>query len=169
MNKLETVKVAELVPYVRNSRIHDDAQIQKIAASIKEFGFTNPILIDEENGILSGHGRLLAARELGIDEVPCVRIIGLSNAQKRAYIIADNRLALSSTWDSEMLAMELGELSGLDFDLSVLGFTYSELEALLDIGDTDAEVGACMKADAVEVDTNFTFEHTCPRCGFEYN
>lgn len=99
----KTVKVSNLVPYVRNSRTHSAEQVAQIAASIREFGFTNPLLIDEQGGIIAGHGRLLAAQKLGFDEVPAITLHGLSDAQKKAYVIADNKLALNAGWDDEML------------------------------------------------------------------
>ena len=139
--KIEILPAADLVPYARNSRTHDDAQVAQIAASIKEFGFTNPILIDEDNGIIAGHGRLSAARKLGIDEVPCLRLGHLTDAQKRAYVIADNRLALNAGWDEEMLKVEFAELGDLGFDLELTGFDAKEIDVFLsdpfDAGLTD--------------------------------
>lgn len=135
-----TRKVNELIPYARNSRTHDDAQVAQIAASIREFGWTNPILIDGENGIIAGHGRVLAARKLGMTEVPCIELAGLSDTQRQAYIIADNKLALNAGWDTELLAIELGALD--EFDLGLVGFSESELSGIfLEIqqGKTDAE------------------------------
>jgi site-specific DNA-methyltransferase (adenine-specific) len=128
---IEQVSVGELIPFAKNSRTHDDAQVAQIAASIKEFGFTNPILIDEQSGIIAGHGRLLAARKLQLSEVPCIRLSHLSDAQKRAYVIADNKLALNAGWDDEMLALELGDLKDMEFDLSLTGFSTDEINALL--------------------------------------
>ena len=115
-------KVEDLIPYARNSRTHSDAQVAQIAASVREFGWTNPVLIDGENGIIAGHGRILAARKLGMEEVPCIELAGLSDTQRRAYIIADNKLALNGGWDDELLALELGELHAADFDMALLGF-----------------------------------------------
>jgi hypothetical protein len=128
---IEQVSVGELIPFAKNSRTHDDAQVAQIAASIKEFGFTNPILIDEKSGIIAGHGRLLAARKLQLPTVPCIRLSHLSDAQKRAYVIADNKLALNAGWDDEMLALELGDLKDMEFDLSLTGFSTDEINALL--------------------------------------
>lgn len=125
------VKTADLVPYARNSRTHDDAQIAQIAASIREFGFTNPVIIDEDNGIIAGHGRVLAAQKLSIDKVPCVQVKGWTEAQKKAYVIADNKLALNAGWDEEMLALEFDELAELDFDLEMTGFTLAEIQDLM--------------------------------------
>jgi len=124
-------KVDRLIPYARNSRTHSDAQVAQIAASIKEFGFLNPIIIDGDNGIIAGHGRVLAARKLGLNEVPVVEAAHLSDTQKRAYIIADNKLALNAGWDNELLALELGELGDAGFDLDLTGFELNEISALL--------------------------------------
>jgi len=124
-------QVAALVPYARNSRTHSDAQVAQIAASIREFGWTNPVLIDGADGIIAGHGRLLAARKLGLTEVPCIVLDHLSETQKRALIIADNKLALNAGWDSEMLGLELQELAAEGFDLEMVGFTDDELAALM--------------------------------------
>ena len=129
--KIEYVKTKELVPYARNSRTHSDEQIAQICASIKEFGFTNPILIDDEGVIIAGHGRTMAAQRLQMKDVPCLRLSHLTEAQKKAYVIADNKLALNAGWDDEMLAIELKELKLEDFDLSLTGFDGDELSALL--------------------------------------
>jgi site-specific DNA-methyltransferase (adenine-specific) len=135
MNKsklsIKQVAISALIPYARNSRTHDDAQVAQIAASIKEFGWTNPILVDGENGLIAGHGRLLAARKLGMVEVPVIELKGLTEAQKKAYIIADNRLALNAGWDDQMLTIELNELLADKFSLELLGFNADELNALL--------------------------------------
>jgi DNA modification methylase len=123
--------VAELVPYARNARTHSAAQVAQIAASIREFGFTNPILVDAERGVIAGHGRLLAARQLGMTEVPVIELAHLTAAQKRAYVLADNRLALDAGWDEDMLRIELGDLLAEGFALSLTGFGDDELAALL--------------------------------------
>ena len=120
-----------LIPYARNSRTHNDAQVAQIAASIKEFGFTNPVLIDEEGGIIAGHGRVMAATKLGLATVPTITLSGLTDAQRRAYVIADNRLALNAGWDTDMLAVELDELRDMEFDLSLLGFEPEDLNDLI--------------------------------------
>ena len=130
--KITVKKVAELVPYVNNSRTHSDEQVAQIAASIKEFGWTNPILVDGENGIIAGHGRLMAARKLGHAEVPTIELKDLTEAQKKAYVIADNKLALNAGWDNDVLKIELKNLQELGFDLDVLGFDAKELDALLE-------------------------------------
>lgn len=131
-DKVERRKINSIVPYARNSRTHSDEQVAQIAASIKEWGFTNPILVDIDGEIIAGHGRLLAAQKLGLDEVPCITATGWSDAQKKAYVIADNKLALNAGWDDDMLAVEFGELKDLDFDLSLTGFDADELAKLLE-------------------------------------
>ena len=130
--KIEQVKLDALIPYARNSRTHSEAQVAQIAASIKEFGFTNPVLIDETGSIIAGHGRVMAARKLAITEVPSIRLTHLTETQKRAYIIADNKLALNSGWDDEMLAVELTDLKDMGFDLNLTGFSTDEIGTLLD-------------------------------------
>ena len=127
--KIEQIKTSSLIPYARNSRTHSETQIAQIAGSIREFGFTNPVLIDADNGIIAGHGRIMAAQKLGLAEVPCIRLDHLTETQRKAYIIADNKLALNSGWDEEMLGLELAELREDDFDLSLLGFDDTELGA----------------------------------------
>ena len=118
------------MPYARNSRTHDDAQVAQIAASIREFGFTNPVLIDAQGGIIAGHGRVLAARKLKLEQVPCIMLDHLTDTQRRAYVIADNRLALGSAWDNEMLKLELDDLKLEGFDLELTGFSLEDLEAM---------------------------------------
>lgn len=124
--------INDLIPYIRNARTHSESQIAQIAASIKEFGFLSPILIAEDNTILAGHGRLAAARKLGLKQVPCVKESHLTETQRRAYIIADNKLSLNAGWDDEILAIELSELQGADFDLDLLGFDESELVSIFE-------------------------------------
>ena len=124
--------INDLIPYIRNARTHSESQIAQIAASIKEFGFLSPILIAEDNTILAGHGRLAAARKLGLTKVPCVKESHLTETQRRAYIIADNKLSLNAGWDEDILAIELSELQGADFDLDLLGFDESELASIFE-------------------------------------
>jgi DNA modification methylase len=130
--KIETRSVADLIPYAANSRTHSDAQVAQIAASIKEFGWTNPILIDDDNTIIAGHGRLLAARKLGMEEVPAIILDHLTKAQQRALVIADNQLALNAGWDMDMLKAEIEDLQLDDFDLNILGFDDKFLDGLLE-------------------------------------
>ena len=132
--ELEYRPAASLIPYANNARTHSEAQVAGIAASIREFGWTNPILVDGDDGIIAGHGRLLAARQLGLASVPVIELKGLSEAQKRAYVIADNRLALDAGWDPELLALEFGALEDLGFDLALTGFGEDEILALRSTG-----------------------------------
>ena len=128
---IEIIEVSRLIPYARNSRTHSETQVAQIAASIREFGFTNPVLIADDDTIIAGHGRILAARQLGMERVPCLRLSHMTDAQRQAYVIADNKLALNAGWDDELLALELGELRDGGFDLGLTGFTDDELAALL--------------------------------------
>ena len=130
--KITQKKVESLIPYINNSRTHSDEQVAQIAASIKEFGWTNPILVDGDNSIIAGHGRLMAARKLGYKEVPTIELADLTETQKKAYIIADNRLALNAGWDNELLTIELNDLLADGFALELLGFDPKELDALLE-------------------------------------
>lgn len=130
-HEIEYLEVESLIPYARNSRTHSDEQVAQVAASIKEFGFTNPVLVDQDGMIIAGHGRTLAAQRLQMKEVPCLRLSHLSEAQKRAYVIADNKLALNAGWDDELLAVELRDLKDSDFNLSLTGFGDDELADLL--------------------------------------
>ena len=123
-------KISSIIPYARNSRTHSDAQVAQIAASIKEWGFTTPILIDIDGQVIAGHGRLMAAQKLGLDEVPTMTAVGWTDAQKKAYVIADNKLALNAGWDDAMLAIEMGDLQAAGFDLGLTGFGQDELAAL---------------------------------------
>jgi DNA modification methylase len=128
--------LGELIPYARNPRTHSDAQVAQIAASIREFGWTSPVLVDGESGIIAGHGRVMAARKLGLDRVPVIELGHMSEAQKRAYVLADNQLALNAGWDEALLRLELADLSELGFDLGLIGFGEGELARLL-AGGTD--------------------------------
>jgi DNA modification methylase len=130
-DRVERRSVASLVPYARNARTHSDEQVAQIAASIREWGWTTPVLVDEDGGIIAGHGRVMAARKLGLADVPVMVAAGWSEAQRRAYVLADNKLALNAGWDTELLKVELGELQGDGFDLGLTGFSGDELAALL--------------------------------------
>lgn len=124
-------RVDELIPYVNNARTHSDEQVTQIASSIKEFGFNNPILTDGENGVIAGHGRLLAAKKLGLETVPAIELAGLTEAQKKAYILADNKIALNSGWDEELLKIELDDLQLQGIDLETVGFSDEELQNII--------------------------------------
>jgi DNA modification methylase len=131
-------KVTDLIPYVNNARVHSEAQVNQIVSSMKEFQFTNPILTDGDNGIIAGHGRLMAARKMGMESVPTVELSHLSPAQKKAYIIADNKMALAAEWDDELLSLEFKDLEDMDFDLELTGFSLDEIEAFdFDAGETE--------------------------------
>jgi DNA modification methylase len=136
---IESLKASELVPFSRNSRTHSSDQISQIVNSIKEFGFTNPVLIDENGGIIAGHGRVMAAESMGMEELPCIRLSHLTDEQKRAYVIADNKLALNAGWDEEMLRLEIGELKDLGFNLGLTGFSEEEIGGILRLDDGSFE------------------------------
>ena len=162
--KIETIPTADLIPYARNSRTHSDAQLAQIAGSIREFGFTNPVLIDAENGIIAGHGRALAAGKLGLDEVPCIRLAHLTETQQRAYVIADNKLALNAGWDEELLGLELADLREADFDLNLTGFDGGEIEQFLNPDEPDFQPGT--QENQGELDKKSPIE--CPHCHKEF-
>jgi DNA modification methylase len=151
--RFEKVNIDKLVPYARNARTHSKEQILQLRASLREFGFVNPVIVDKDLNIIAGHGRILAAKEEGVKEVPCVFAEHLSEAQKRAYIIADNRLALNAGWDAEMLSVEISDLQSVDFDISLLGFDDAELNKLLgdidDVQEDDFDVDAELQKPAV--------------------
>jgi ParB-like chromosome segregation protein Spo0J len=153
--------VDDLIPYARNSRQHSDLQIAQLAGIIKEFGFKNPILVDGDNGIIAGHGRVLAARKLGMTDIPTIECSDLSETQKKAFIIADNKIALNSSWDQDLLKLEIEELKGDGFDLDLLAFDPSEIQfnqvdysVLEDADDMDAQIddmaGGVRKAIQIE-------------------
>jgi ParB-like chromosome segregation protein Spo0J len=159
------VNTADLIPYARNSRTHSEAQVGKIAASIKEFGFLNPIIVDGSNGIVAGHGRILAAQKLGLQQVPCIEAAHLTEAQKRAYVIADNRLALDAGWDNDLLKIELQDLDAQGFDLSLTGFEVGELTALFD----QPDFAPGTEDDQGKLDELSPKIVQCPHCGQEYD
>lgn len=132
--EIEYVGLDKLTPYARNSRTHSADQVKQIAASIREFGFTNPVLIDDEGTIIAGHGRVLAAGHLQLAEVPCIRLGYLTETQRRAYVIADNKLALNAGWDEELLTIELSDFHAHDFNVAILGFDADELSKIMGYG-----------------------------------
>lgn len=167
--KIEHWPLDRLVPYDRNARTHSSEQIAQIAASIQEFGFTNPILVDGKDGIIAGHGRLQAARELAMDTVPVVVLDHLTPAQKRAYVLADNKLALNAGWDDELLAEEITALQLEDFELSTLGWSDSDIADMLDPEGINEPAKEYEGSQEYGEDEFSEFEHKCPRCGFEFN
>lgn len=151
-DQVERWAVSRLVPYARNARTHSDAQVAQIAASIREFGFANPVLVDGERGIIAGHGRLLAARKLGMAEVPTIELAHLTPAQRKAYVLADNKLALNAGWDTDLLRLELGSLKDEGFSLELTGFGDDELAALFAVptaGNTDPDDAPEVRPDPV--------------------
>lgn len=164
-DKVKKTKVSELVPYANNSRTHSDDQIDQIAASIKEWGFTNPVLIDEDSVIIAGHGRVLAAQRLGLKVLPTMTATGWTDAQKKAYVVADNKLALNADWDDELLKAELDDLKELDFDLDLLGFDEDELADILDDDDPLEPTSSTQEINPGE----YVMECKCPKCGFEFD
>lgn len=160
--QIEYVQVSLLTPYARNSRTHTAQQVKQIAASIKEFGFTNPVLIDKDNGIIAGHGRVLAAEHLAIETVPCIRLDYLTETQRKAYVIADNKIALNATWDFEMLKLDLADISKTDIDLDSIGFTQLEVNNFLSDYDAPFELSnledkeATLDAEPKQSDVGYT-------------
>jgi ParB-like chromosome segregation protein Spo0J len=163
--KITYQKCSDLKKYERNSRTHSEAQIGQIRKSIEEFGFTNPLLVDEDGQVIAGHGRLIAAELMGMHEVPCVQVTHMTPAQKRAYIIADNKLAMNAGWDEELLSLELGELKDQGVELGIIGFSANELDDIFGAKDGALIVGSKELNEADYSD----FEHRCPKCGFEFN
>ena len=157
-------KINELKPYENNSRTHDENQIKQICESIKEYGWTNPVLIDEKGMIIAGHGRVEAGKKLDIKEVPCIVLSGLTEAQKKAYVIADNKMALNAGWDFNLLSLELENLKELDFDLELTGFSADEIDGLLSTNE-DIENNDYEEQDLKENNTQL---HKCPECGCEF-
>ena len=162
---VEYKPISALEPYAKNSRTHSEKQTAQIAASIKEFGFTNPILIDGKNGIIAGHGRILAAKALGMDQVPTIELAGLTAAQKRAYIIADNKLALNAGWDDLILADELRALGEEGFDLSLTGFDLGEMTAVFD----EPDFAPGTQDDQGRLDQLAPKMVNCPHCGQDFD
>lgn len=163
--KIEQRAVEKLIPYARNSRTHSDAQVAQIAASIKEWGWTTPILIDETEQVIAGHGRLMAARKLGMAEVPVIVAAGWTDAQKRAYVIADNKLALNAGWDVDALKLELQEIDLEGFDLQLTGFQIGELSAMFD----EPEFAPGTEQEQGKLDELSPKMITCPHCGDDFD
>jgi ParB-like chromosome segregation protein Spo0J len=161
-DKVTRQPLADLIPYARNARLHSPAQIAQIAASIREWGWTMPVLIDPKGNLIAGHGRVLAAHQLGLTEAPCMVARGWSPSKIRAYRIADNKLALNSAWDEELLGLELSDLSELGtFDLALTGFEAADINKLI--------AGEQAPGEFSEYDESITTEHTCPKCGFKWS
>lgn len=159
------IPTADLIPYARNARTHSEAQVAKIASSIREFGFINPVITDGTNGIVAGHGRVMAAGKLGLKEIPCLEASHLTEAQKRAYVLADNRIALDAGWDAEMLKIELKDLDAEKFDLTLTGFEIGELTTLFD----EPNFAPGTEDDQGKLDELAPKMITCPHCGDEFD
>lgn len=167
--RIEHLALYAIIPYARNSRTHSPEQVAQIAASIREFGFTNPVLIDPAGTIIAGHGRVMAAAQLGLAKVPCIRLAHLTDAQRRAYVIADNKLAEQAGWDMATLARELEDLMEGQFDIDLLGFGADELAGLLGRTEVDSKEQA-QSGGTTEINPDdYHMQHQCPRCGFEFN
>lgn len=160
VSKIEMVEIALLKPNPKNAKIHSPKQIDQIVKSIREFGYTNPILIEERNMILAGHGRAMALEKMGVLKAECKRITGLTRAQKNAYLLADNKLADNGDWDYEMLAEELKALNDIGFDLDTIGFDEVEIENV-------SKHNRIKSTKKIDTDDMGKF-HTCPKCGFEF-
>jgi ParB-like chromosome segregation protein Spo0J len=165
--------VAALIPYARNARKHDDIQVSQIASSIREFGFNNPVLIDPDNTIIAGHGRVLAAHKLALVSVPCIVLGHLTATQRRAYVIADNRLTeTGGGWNVDLLALELEDLRLDGFDIDLTGFDANALDSIMNEAAGVGEAGEAGAGESVarEIDPDgFQLAHKCPKCGFEYD
>jgi len=164
-DKVQRRKVDDLIPYARNSRTHSDAQVAQIAASIREWGWTMPILVDEVGNVIAGHGRIMAAQKLGLDDVPCMTATGWSEAKRRAYVIADNKLALNAGWEMDTLKIEMQELDELGFDLTLTGFDVGEMTALFD----EPDFAPGTEGDQGKLDELAPKIVNCPHCGQDFD
>lgn len=163
VTRFQLIAIDKLVPYINNARTHSKDQINKLRSSLREFGFVNPIIIDKDYGIIAGHGRVEAAKEEGYAEVPCVFADSLTEAQKKAYILADNRMALDADWDKDLLKNELDNLKQLDYNIELTGFELNEIDELFkapDIIDLDEQPNKPNNSEG-------KICH-CPKCGFEF-
>jgi ParB-like chromosome segregation protein Spo0J len=162
---VESVPVDALKPYGRNARTHSESQLEQLVGTIRKLGFNDPLLVDESNMILSGHGRWEAAKRLGMTEVPCVRTVGMTDTEKRQAILAFNRIAQNAGWDNTLLSSELTALADMDIDLGVIGFEPAELDKLLN-GPGDLPE---MPSDFQEFDEEIATDHECPKCGYRWS
>jgi ParB-like chromosome segregation protein Spo0J len=161
---IRQASIDSLIPYARNSRTHSDAQVAQIAASIREFGWTNPVLVDGDNGIIAGHGRVLAARVLGLKQIPVIELSELTETQRRAYVIADNKLAMNAEWDDELLRVELEDLNAEAFDMQLLGFDASDLSVRMGLG-ADFQPGSEDGQSRLDEKAPIV----CPACQYEFH
>jgi len=163
--KIEYINTNKLIPYINNSRTHSEFQVKQIAASISEFGFTNPVLIDENETIIAGHGRVMAAELLSLDQIPTIKLKGLTKAQVKAYVIADNKLALNADWNIDMLKLEFQDLLDINFNVDVIGFDSNEINALTQTADFDP----ASEDDQGKLDQLDPKYINCPHCGKEFD
>lgn len=163
---IELWPVEKLIPYERNARTHSPEQVAQIAASIQEFGFTNPILVASDAGIIAGHGRLAAARQLGMDQVPVIVLDHLTPEQRRAYVLADNQLALNAGWDVDLLRLELTSLQDLSFDLDVIGFSDQQIAGIME--EPNFEPATEDDQSRLDEKNREEINCTCPNCGHEF-
>jgi ParB-like chromosome segregation protein Spo0J len=163
--KIEYVNIEKLIPYVNNSRTHSEFQVKQIASSISEFGFTNPVLIDENQTIIAGHGRVMAAEILSIDRIPTIKLEGLTKAQIKAYVIADNKLALNADWNIDMLKLEFQDLLDINFNVDIIGFDSNEINALTQMPNFDP----ASEDDQGKLDQLDPKYISCPHCGKEFD
>ena len=165
------MEIDKLIPYARNARTHSEVQIAQIAASIKEFGFLSPVIISKDNTILCGHGRYYAAQKLGLEKIPCIQEEYLTEAQKRAYILADNKISQNAGWDEELLKIEIADLQGADFDVALTGFEDYEITDLFAVHEERPQVEKQVENKEYDEEEfgDEEFEHECPRCVFKYN
>ncbi|MFL9998729.1 ParB/Srx family N-terminal domain-containing protein [Paraburkholderia sediminicola] len=163
-DQVERWPLDRIIPDARNPRTHSDAQIAQTAASMQEWGWTNPVLVDEQGRLIAGHGRLLAARQLGLTDAPVMVARGWTDAQKHAYLIADNKLALNAGWDNELLAVEFDGLKEMDFRLELTGFSADELDSLLAPAAVDEP-----PEEFRSYDESIETEHQCPKCGYRWS
>ena len=159
---IEKVPIDSLIPYAKNARTHSEDQIDQIANSMREFGWTSPVLVDADGGIIAGHGRLLAAKKVGLSQVPVIRLAHLTEAQRRALVLADNKLALNARWDNQLLAEEIRMLDSEQFDLSVIGFSLDEIENLT----VEPDFAPGTESDQGQLDEKK--KTICPGCGHEF-
>ena len=157
---VQRVPVSRLVPYAKNARTHSAAQVAQIAASIKEWGWTTPVLVDDAGVLIAGHGRVLAAKQLGIQEIPCMVARGWSEAQKKAYVLADNQLPLNAGWDADLLKMEIREIEALNFDIGKIGFDTDALARMFDVAPIERQTTESRGLGEAVIQFNIVFDDT---------
>ena len=167
--EIKEVEITKLTPYSDNARVHNEEQINQLIASIKEFGFTNPVLIDENKTVIAGHGRLTAAQQMGLEKIPTIVLSGLTEKQKRAYVIADNKLALNAEWNDDILLKEIAVLSDMDFDLALMGWSENEINSFIAPLEAVYNKKDYLGSQEINLEDIDNFQNICPRCGFEFS